>query len=83
MDTDPNGSGRRAAPPPFPEKRPGPLVPEVLDEHGGQSPPDRGGPFGPRGFAGGRVRVYGCSPGCLLTSLIVSILLTLLLNLLL
>ena len=38
-------------------------------------------PFGPpREFAGGRVRVYGCSPGCLIASLVVSIILTLLLN---
>ena len=42
-----------------------------------------GSPFGtPREFAGGRVRVYGCSPGCLITSLVVSLLLTLFLNLL-
>ena len=40
--------------------------------------------FGPRSFAGGRVQVYGCSPGCifisLAISLIASIVLTLLLN---
>ena len=29
---------------------------------------------------GGRVRVYGCSPGCLLVSLGLSLVLTLLLN---
>lgn len=39
-----------------------------------------GDPFGPRSFAGGRVRVYGCSPGCLAASLVVSLILTLLLN---
>jgi hypothetical protein len=39
--------------------------------------------FGPRDVAGGRVQVWGCSPGCLLVSLLVSIVLTLLLNLLL
>ena len=40
-------------------------------------------PFGPpREFAGGRVRVYGCSPGCLIASLVVSLVLTLLLNVL-
>jgi len=33
-----------------------------------------------REFAGGRVRVYGCTPGCLIASLIVSLLLTLFLN---
>jgi hypothetical protein len=42
--------------------------------------------FGPQEFRGGRVQVYGCSPGCLLISLLVSvvasILLTLVLNLL-
>lgn len=39
--------------------------------------------FGPRDVAGGRVQVWGCSPGCLLVSLLVSIVLTVLLNLLL
>jgi len=39
--------------------------------------------FGPRDVAGGRVRVWGCSPGCLLLSVLVSIVLTVLLNLLL
>jgi hypothetical protein len=34
-------------------------------------------------YAGGRVRVYGCSPGCLLASLLLSAFLTLLVNLLL
>ena len=38
--------------------------------------------FGGRTFGSGRVRVYGCSPGCLLLSLGVSILLTIVLNLL-
>lgn len=38
--------------------------------------------FGPREFRDGRVKVYGCSPGCLLASLLVSVVLTLLLNLL-
>ncbi|MBA2742062.1 MAG: hypothetical protein H0U46_08640 [Actinobacteria bacterium] len=36
--------------------------------------------FGPRAFRNGRVRVYGCSPGCLLISLVLSVLLTILLN---
>jgi hypothetical protein len=35
-----------------------------------------------RSYGGGRVRVYGCSPGCLLLSLGISIFLTILLNLL-
>lgn len=35
---------------------------------------------GGREFGGGRVRVYGCSPGCLMISLAVSLILTLLLN---
>ena len=56
-------------------------VVEPLDA--GYGGPGSGGAFGPRTFAGGRVRVYGCSPGCLLTSLLVSIFLTLLLNMLL
>ncbi len=40
------------------------------------------GSMRPRGrtFGGGRVRVYGCSPGCLLMSLGLSIVLTLLVN---
>jgi hypothetical protein len=29
---------------------------------------------------GGRVRVYGCSPGCLIVTVVVSLILTLLLN---
>lgn len=39
--------------------------------------------FEPRRFGGGRVQVFGCSPGCLLLSLVVSIALTVLLNLIL
>lgn len=38
--------------------------------------------FSGRPFGGGRVRVYGCSPGCLLMSLLASIVLTIVLNLL-
>jgi hypothetical protein len=38
--------------------------------------------FGPKTCRGGRVRVYGCSPGCLVVSLLVSLGLTILLNLL-
>ena len=33
--------------------------------------------------AGDRIRVYGCSPGCLLVSLVLSLFLTLVVNLLL
>jgi hypothetical protein len=36
--------------------------------------------FSPREYKGGRVKVYGCSPGCLLVSLAVSVLLTLAVN---
>ena len=36
----------------------------------------------PRTYREGRVRVYGCSPGCLLVSLAVSGVLTIFLNLL-
>ena len=39
--------------------------------------------FKGRDLAGGRVRVYGCSPGCLVMSLLVSIVLTVLINLIL
>ena len=38
--------------------------------------------FGGRSYRGGRVQVYGCSPGCLVLSLGVSLFLTLLINLL-
>jgi hypothetical protein len=38
------------------------------------------GLFSPREYRGGRVKVYGCSPGCLLVSLAVSVLLTLAVN---
>ena len=38
--------------------------------------------FGERRFRGGQVRVYGCSPGCLVVSLVLSLLLTLILNIL-
>jgi len=34
----------------------------------------------PKEFKGGRVKVYGCSPGCLLMSLAVSVVLTLAVN---
>ena len=40
------------------------------------------GLFGGRRYRGGSVRVYGCSPGCLVVSLIASILLTILVNVL-
>jgi len=36
--------------------------------------------FSPKESKGGRVRVYGCSPGCLLVSLAVSLFLTLAVN---
>jgi hypothetical protein len=36
--------------------------------------------FEPREFKGGRVKVYGCSPGCLLVSIVLSVLLTLAVN---
>ena len=73
-----------------------PLTPEVLDDGpggdysgsstgaplGGGGSPFGGGsdPFAPRNFAGGRVRVYGCSPGCLGASVLISLILTILLN---
>ena len=78
-----------------PDEQPDVLTGEVIDEDelygrsgsaggrggAGTDPFGSTNPFGtPREFAGGRVRVYGCSPGCLLTSLLVSIFLTLLLN---
>ena len=36
--------------------------------------------FSPREFKGRRVKVYGCSPGCLLISIAVSVFLTLAVN---
>ena len=36
--------------------------------------------FKPREYRGGRVKVYGCSPGCLLVSLAISVFLTLAVN---
>ena len=86
--------GRKQEPPQDTPERP--LVPEVLDappgnDVGGGGPiggsfgggPFGGGPgdaFAPREFAGGRVRVYGCSPGCLIASILISLFLTLFLN---
>ena len=34
----------------------------------------------PKEFKGGRVKVYGCSPGCLLVSIVLSVFLTLAVN---
>ncbi len=36
--------------------------------------------FRPREYKGGRVKVYGCSPGCLAVSIVLSLLLTLAVN---
>jgi hypothetical protein len=49
---------------------------------GDESGMDERDPFAPKELRGGRVRVYGCSPGCLLLSLGVSVLLTILVNVL-
>jgi hypothetical protein len=38
------------------------------------------GLFSPREFKGGRVKVYGCSPGCLVVSIAISLFLTLAVN---
>lgn len=79
--------GRPKTPPATPPSAP--LTPEVLDGAPGDdgfgsgpgAPVGMGGdPFAPRSFAGNRVRVYGCSPGCLVLSLLVSLILTLILN---
>jgi hypothetical protein len=40
------------------------------------------GLFSPKEFRGGQVKVYGCSPGCLVVSLALSLFLTLIVNLL-
>ena len=54
---------------------------------GGFAPGSQGGAgqgfgplFAPRSFGGGRVQLWGCSPGCLIVSIVGSLLLTLLLN---
>ena len=85
--------GRREQPPADVTERP--LTPEVLDAPpgndigggpiggpfgGGPFGGDPGGPFAPREFAGGRVRLYGCSPGCLIASILISLFLTIFLN---
>ena len=74
-----------------------PLTGEVIDAGSRMETPgwESGYPFrdregvggwlvGPRSCRGGRVQVYGCSPGCIIlsciVSLVASILLTLLLN---
>ena len=36
--------------------------------------------FESKEYKGGRVKVYGCSPGCLLVSIAISVVLTLLVN---
>jgi hypothetical protein len=75
---------------PPPEDEPLPVTPRpaVFEEELEQQPPSStfgrpglGGLMsGPRTFGNGRIQVWGCSPGCLITSLIASVLLTLLLN---
>jgi hypothetical protein len=40
------------------------------------------GLFSPKEYRGGRVKVYGCSPGCLVISLLLSLFLTLIVNVL-
>jgi hypothetical protein len=89
LDQNPNGSTTG------PERQ-APLVPEVVERATGAGGPEWGAGtesinregvggwmFGPRSFAGGRVQVYGCSPGCLIISLIVSVVASLVLTLLL
>ena len=38
--------------------------------------------FGPRSYRDGQVKVFGCSPGCLLVSVAVSVALTIFVNVL-
>jgi len=40
------------------------------------------GLLSPRSYRGGQVKVYGCTPGCLVVSLLLSVFLTIVLNLL-
>ena len=74
---------------PPPEDDPLPVTPRPAvfeDELEAAPPPSTfgrsgfGPVFGPRSFGNGRVQVWGCSPGCLVTSLLISVVLTLLLN---
>jgi len=95
MDQDPPGTGQGPGSSGSRRPRSAPLVPEIVEHGPSDDMPGcesrapygnrgRSALFGPQTFGGGRVRVYGCSPGCLLVSVavsvIVSILLTLLLN---
>lgn len=82
MESEPNRGEPGADRPRLPAAR--------LRPRGAGQPPASGGGsglggslFAPRSFAGGRVQVIGCSPGCLLVSLAASVVLTILLNLLL
>lgn len=83
-------AGRPSSEPAAPRSEP--LIPDVLEP--GEDPygsrpggiPFGGGPggmFEPRSFGGGRVQVFGCSPGCLVLSLVVSVVLSVVLTLLL
>jgi hypothetical protein len=85
---NPNGGSRESGEPLIPEiVEPGedPFSQESFGAGHGYSSgtPSNRGFFGSRELGGGRVRVYGCSPGCLITSLLVSIVLSLVLTLLL
>jgi hypothetical protein len=95
MDQNPQETDQGLEPPRQPPRQ-APLTPEIVERGTRDDSPEwgtgapfrhRGGIggwlFGPRSFAGGRVQVYGCSPGCLLVSLIVSVLASILLTLLL
>ncbi len=58
-----------------------PPIPSSPEEESFESAPIGSSVFGqPREFAGGRVRVHGCSPGCLVASIGASILLSWLLT---
>jgi hypothetical protein len=84
--------GQSQPPAPSPESpASAPLTPDVIgpeseDDYSNQpggmpfGGGSGGGLFAPRSFGGGRIQVFGCSPGCLIISLIASVILTLLLN---
>lgn len=68
------------------------LIPDVLEPgEEDRSRPGGGVPFGggpggmfeSRSFGGGRVQVYGCSPGCIILSIVISVALSVILTLLL
>ena len=53
---------------------------ETNEVYGNRHRGERASMFEPMKSRDGRVRVYGCSPGCLLVSIVLSVFLTLVVN---